>query len=123
MNERAIFVDALDKTGAERVAYLDAACGGDADLRQRIERLLAANEAAGGMLDRLAVAGTDQTGAYEPSPTAGTVVAGRYKLLELIGEGGMATVYRGTQDAEPTEIAIKIIRHRSPQAFSTRPRR
>ena len=47
MNERSIFMEALEKdTPARRSAYLEEACGGDAVLRQRIEALLASHEQA-----------------------------------------------------------------------------
>ena len=42
-----VFTDALDRTDpADRAAYLDRACGGDADLRRRVEELLAAHAGA-----------------------------------------------------------------------------
>src|SRR5262245_38086185 len=111
MNERAIFVEALDKIGAERAAYLDGACGGDAAMRQRIDRLLAAHEAAGGILDRPAVADSDRTGAYAEAPAVGTLIAGRYKLLAEIGEGGMGAVWLAEQ-VEPVKrkVALKLIK-------------
>ena len=42
-------------------------------------------------------------------PIIGRTLASRFTITALLGEGGMATVYRGTQDAEPAEIAIKIM--------------
>jgi hypothetical protein len=46
-NVKAIFTGALDhEPGADRAAYLDAACGDNADLRRRVEALLAARERA-----------------------------------------------------------------------------
>src|SRR6516225_5656628 len=56
MTEETIFVSALDKrTPADRSAYLDEACAGDAVLRQRVEVLLKAHDDAGAFLDRPAV--------------------------------------------------------------------
>jgi len=39
----------------------------------------------------------------------GTVIAGRYQIEEVIGEGGMATVYRATQTLTERSCAIKIM--------------
>ena len=53
MNERSIFMEALEKdTLARRSAYLEGACGGDAALRQRVEALLASHEQAGSFLGK-----------------------------------------------------------------------
>ena len=61
MQEQSIFIEALEREDpAERAAFLDQACAGDAALRERIERLLA--------LDHLAAA----------SPQAAELVKLRY---------------------------------------------
>jgi hypothetical protein len=39
-----IFLEALDSAPADRAACLDAACGADAALRQRVEALLRAHD-------------------------------------------------------------------------------
>src|SRR5262245_22066621 len=60
MNEREIFVAALEKpTAAERLQYLSYACGSDCTIRQRVESLLEMHEKTGEFLqiplvDRLA---------------------------------------------------------------------
>ena len=46
-----IFAEALEKKSPEaRAEYLDRACRGDKELRQRVEALIAARKAAGGFL-------------------------------------------------------------------------
>jgi eukaryotic-like serine/threonine-protein kinase len=48
--------------------------------------------------------------AVNPAERAGTVIAGRYHLIKLIGRGAMADVYRARGGAD-LEVAIKILRH------------
>ena len=51
MNERSIFMEALEKDSlTELSAYLDQACGCDAALRRRVEALLRSHEQAGSFL-------------------------------------------------------------------------
>jgi non-specific serine/threonine protein kinase/serine/threonine-protein kinase len=106
---------ALDISGAaERRAYLDRVCGGDAALRAEVESLLAANSAAGEFLLRPAAvgAGAAQETVSMPLLTekAGARI-GRYKLLEQIGEGGFGVVWMAEQK-EPVRrrVALKIIK-------------
>src|SRR5262249_38020086 len=56
MNERDIFIAALEKTDpVERSAYLDQACAGNSALRRRVEVLLRASDGAGAFLESPAV--------------------------------------------------------------------
>jgi eukaryotic-like serine/threonine-protein kinase len=112
----AIFFAALELSPADRPAFLDRACAGDAGLRTRIEQMLAAQPHLGGFLDQPdAGAGVDlrRTAPVVPlaEESAGAVIAGRYKLLERIGEGGMGSVWLANQ-LEPVRrpVAVKLIR-------------
>ncbi len=44
-----------------------------------------------------------------PSLLLGRVLGGRYHLTELIGAGGMASVFRATVDGSPTPVAVKVL--------------
>ena len=111
VNPEDIFHKALeieDKT--ERAIYLDQTCGRNVKLRKEVESLLKAHEQAGDFLKTLP---NDPKVTLDSSPThegPGTVI-GRYKLLEKIGEGGMATVYMAEQE-KPVHrrVAMKIIK-------------
>ncbi len=104
-----IFADASEiENPADRTAFLDSACAGNAAVRQKVEGLLSAHEAVGeasGFLRGRQQDGTDADLAGE----GGTV--GRYKLLQKIGEGGWGIVYMAEQ-TEPVrrKVALKIIK-------------
>jgi len=108
---KEILDGALGKaTAQERAAYLDAACGINTPLRSEVESLLEMQPQVG---DFLEVSPLDASVTWDASPLSegpGTVV-GRYKLLEKIGEGGMAVVYMAEQ-AKPIhrKVALKIIK-------------
>jgi tetratricopeptide (TPR) repeat protein len=118
VNESRIFAAALElATPAQRAAYLDAACAGDPALRGAVEALLRAHETDPGFLERPAGSVTgpvDAPAAAIPGPVAaerpGALLAGRYKLLEPIGEGGMGSVWMAQQQ-QPVKrlVAVKLI--------------
>jgi serine/threonine protein kinase len=104
---KSLFLAAAELPGpAERAAFLDRECGPDAELRARVDALLRAHDAwppEGGP------APTQEYAADQFS--AGQVVAGKYKLLQRIGEGGMGTVWMAEQ-TEPVKrrVAVKLVR-------------
>ncbi len=114
----SIFHEALQRSqGPERDAYLDGACGNDAKLRDRVDALLRASDEAGDFLEPTMAspnAGVSQSGSglqtLDGIERAGTMI-GPYKLLQLIGEGGMGAVYMAEQ-SHPVrrKVALKVIK-------------
>src|SRR5262245_38540251 len=97
-SESSIFLAAIEKTSAaERAAYLDEVCAGNPQLRGEVEALLAAHERLPAAGAEAAVTGGATLGPPVPPTAVGTVI-GRYKLLEVIGEGGFGTVYMAEQE-------------------------
>ncbi len=132
---RDIFLHVVELQSAEeRAAYLDGACRLDEDLRLRVEALLRSDASDSFLeLPAMKIPMADATDSL-PCEVSGSVIgsqnensadpidrlrvgpfdklmAGRYKLLEKIGEGGMGVVYMAEQ-TEPVlrKVALKIIK-------------
>ncbi len=95
-----IFESALEASPDERAAVLESACSGDTELKQEVARLLAELDQAGGFLE-------------EPRKTAfdaGDLVLGRYRIIRLLGRGGMGEVYEAHDQFLDEAIALKTLR-------------
>jgi WD40 repeat protein len=128
---QTLFLAAVEiEEPAHRRAFLDRECAGDPGLRERVEALLLAHAMPGGLLDSPVPAPvpaqrqftpSESTGPFEPvaeqpanrppGEIAGALIAGRYKLVERIGEGGMGTVWVAEQTAPIRRlVALKLVK-------------
>jgi len=106
-----ILESAMGCDPARRTAFLDAACGNDAELRREVESLLAFHEGESfardsGFSDAIRVLET-----RDASSSQGCKI-GAYRVLREIGRGGMGNVYLAARadDAFQKLVAIKIVR-------------
>jgi serine/threonine protein kinase/tetratricopeptide (TPR) repeat protein len=106
----AIFLAALDRTNpAERDAFVESACAGNAELLVRVRELLGCHDETSGPLDASPLQ-CERAPDAPPGEGIGTMI-GPYKLVQEIGEGGMGTVYMA-QQTEPVKrlVALKVIK-------------
>ena len=104
---KQIFQSALDRAPEERSAFVREACGEDRDVRTDVESLLLAHQEAGNFAEQglgIRDLGLDLIGRE----------IGSYRILSLIGAGGMGEVYRARDTKLGRDVAIKIL----PSAFT-----
>ncbi len=116
---KLIFLSALEVSSAERAAFLEEACGGDAALRREVESLLEFHEGSQDLAAAPGSGGERAPGAPPHAPYAGQaagasflpgeVFAGRYRMIERIGRGGMGDVWRADDLVLETAVALKLI--------------
>ena len=105
---KEIVADALERAPDTRSAFLDEACDGDAALRSEVESLIGddtkTSTGTSGFLETPAAALFNV-----PSPEPGTTIGG-YRLISVIGEGGMGRVFEAEQSSPQRTVALKILR-------------
>ena len=103
----------------ERAAYLDTACGGDHEIRDEVESLLREPVVEEGFAGRPALQRAAQVILDSgPQILLGESIGG-YRVLALLGAGGMGDVYRARDARLDRDVAIKIL----PRAFTSDPDR
>jgi WD40 repeat protein len=105
VNEREIFHAAIDLTDpAERSAYVEKVCAGNASLKRHVEAMLQVYPDLGTFLESPAV---DLEGAASPPPCAG-----RFQLGRELARGGMGVVYSARDHSLGRDVAVKVLHGR-----------
>jgi hypothetical protein len=143
---KEIFLEAVEQPDeAARAAYLERACGGDAELQQRVETLLRSHDPDGSFLGSPAVKPPESTAATQErgvdqastlhddanaaedlqflSPAGRPDSRGRighYEVFQVLGNGSFGIVFRAFDEVLQRAVAVKVM---APQLAATLPAR
>jgi len=104
-----LYQAALDCDRGKRAEFLEQACGDDDQLRLEVESLLARDTSAQRALEVPAVeVAARVVGDLSGLPKVASQV-GSYRILSLVGQGGMGTVFRALDTKLDRPVAIKFL--------------
>jgi serine/threonine protein kinase len=104
-----VFQQAADLPEPERARFLAAACAGDDDMRREVESLLAHDQSQN---DVLVAAISEAVGEPSESRPIDDFIGkpiGPYRMISLLGRGGMGTVYKARDSRLQRDVAIKVL--------------
>ncbi|HWJ34368.1 MAG TPA: serine/threonine-protein kinase [Steroidobacteraceae bacterium] len=109
---QSLFEEIADSDPAERAARLASSCGDDPELRHSVESLLESDRRTEDPLHH-AISEAAESLMQEHQDRLLGMRIGAYRVVSILGHGGMSTVYRAERDDSQYQqtVAIKVLHH------------
>jgi len=109
---QSLFEQLIDEGADDRTAHLASVCGDDMELRSSVESLLKSDARREDVLSHAIGEAAESLLEQHQDRLIGTRV-GAYRIVSVLGHGGMSIVYRGERaDSQYRQtVAIKVLQH------------